>query len=306
MISGTSTFSAWLNGFDNTYLRLIIFVTEKCNFRCVYCYETFKIGRIQDKVIKGIKNLLLKRLPELNTLRLSFFGGEPLLHPEVIIDLMSFAIRNSNENKRITGDITTNGYFLSPDIAEALILHNVNSFQITIDGTQHMHNMLRPLAGGGPTFSAVINNILKLLNTNIDFSLLIRFNVCDLNYPSVISFLNRNSWLGDHRITLHFHPVFGHKHLKLSSPESKLSYLNKLAQDKGYRIAEIQPICYAALANTFVIRANGIVQKCTVALDNPLNCVGWLLPDGTLRLKQSNLRNWIFSGNPECPLSALT
>ena len=61
-------------------------------------------------------------------------------------------------------------------------------------------------------------------------------------------------------------------------------------------------VCYAAKANSFSIRADGKVQKCTVALDNPLNDIGRIHPDGTLEIDQEKLSRWIFNEKKRCPL----
>ncbi|TOB10108.1 hypothetical protein, partial [Vibrio parahaemolyticus] len=41
-------------------------------------------------------------------------------------------------------------------------------------------------------------------------------------------------------------------------------------------------ICYASKANSFGIRANGQIVKCTVALEDERNMVGTINPDGTI------------------------
>lgn len=48
----------WLNSFNNKQLSLILLITEQCNFRCAYCYEDFKIGKMPPDVIEGIKNVI--------------------------------------------------------------------------------------------------------------------------------------------------------------------------------------------------------------------------------------------------------
>jgi len=41
-------------------------------------------------------------------------------------------------------------------------------------------------------------------------------------------------------------------------------------------------ICYASKANSLVIRADGRIAKCTVALNDERNHIGDLKPDGSL------------------------
>lgn len=67
-------------------------------------------------------------------------------------------------------------------------------------------------------------------------------------------------------------------------------------------------MCYAAKLNSFVIRANGDINKCTVSLDHECNKVGVMRKNGTLRLEKKRLFQWvrgIESGNEQellCPL----
>jgi uncharacterized protein len=56
---------------SHSILDLHILPTEKCNFRCVYCYEDFQIGRMKDHVVNGVKNLIRRRMDELKQLRIS-------------------------------------------------------------------------------------------------------------------------------------------------------------------------------------------------------------------------------------------
>jgi uncharacterized protein len=70
-------------------------------------------------------------------------------------------------------------------------------------------------------------------------------------------------------------------------------------------------ICYASKPTSLLIRADGQVGKCTVALYDERNNLGRLNPDGTLLINQDKLRSWMrgFVGlsEPElaCPLSAM-
>jgi uncharacterized protein len=100
--------------FNNQALELIINPTENCNFRCTYCYEDYKIGRMGPEVIQGIQNLLRKRLPELNHFKLEWFGGEPLLGFNVIEEICSSiqSVFKSFPHVGYSSILTTNGFLL--------------------------------------------------------------------------------------------------------------------------------------------------------------------------------------------------
>ena len=54
-----------LGGVSPKLLELIILPTEKCNFRCTYCYEDFELGKMPEAVQRGIENLITHRAPGL-------------------------------------------------------------------------------------------------------------------------------------------------------------------------------------------------------------------------------------------------
>jgi uncharacterized protein len=59
-------------------LGLIILPTEACNFRCVYCYETFEHGKMNPILVQALKKFITSRISDLSSLSISWFGGEPL------------------------------------------------------------------------------------------------------------------------------------------------------------------------------------------------------------------------------------
>jgi len=78
-------------------------------------------------------------------------------------------------------------------------------------------------------------------------------------------------------------------------------------------LADVEtPICYAAKANSLIIRANGDVAKCTVALRDERNRVGHITEDGRLIIRQDKMVPWIQGlttqeqNSLECPLRAMS
>lgn len=305
--------ATWLMSFGNTYLRFTIFVTEQCNFRCTYCYEDFKLGKIETDVVEGLKNLILARIPELKVLKLSFFGGEPLMNKPVVLELSRWAQELCQQhNVEYIGDITTNGYALDSDTFAALCDAGVRSYQITLDGEKETHDKLRPTLNGKPTFDKILGNITGMVKSKLQFSCTIRLNVADYNFDSVKSLVDHQLALftGDPRFAFHIHPIFGMEDLHLSRHEAVEEFKQYVSSmglhyhDGGETSAE-ELVCYAARADSYVIRADGAVQKCTVALKSDINTIGRLHKDGTLELDQWKLKKWVFAENKMCPVLSL-
>ncbi len=154
--------------FDNKRLHLIIMPTEKCNFRCTYCYEDFENGKMSRDVVDGIKSLILFRAPDLNTLEIGWFGGEPLLNLKLVEEISEFSkdVMQSSKGYFISS-MSTNGYLLDLKSAESLTNKGVSAFQISIDGDRLTHDRSRILASGSGTFDKIWRNLLDIKKTGI-------------------------------------------------------------------------------------------------------------------------------------------
>jgi uncharacterized protein len=76
----------------------------------------------------------------------------------------------------------------------------------------------------------------------------------------------------------------------------EISELRKMAQGRGLvQSGKEMPLqmCYASKANSFVVRADGRINKCTVALEHPENQVGLLNEDGILTLEKERMLKWM-------------
>ena len=300
----------WVNSFSNKRLDIILLVTEQCNFRCVYCYEDFKIGKMANNIIEGIKNVIIKRIDELQVLNFSFFGGEPLLNKTAVFELSKWSKQFCEIHKvRYSSNITTNGYFLDKKTFEELIQSNVRAFQITLDGEKQTHDKFRPTVNNKSTFDEIYTNMINMAKTNHSFTCKIRFNIADSNFNSIKSFIENYSspFANDKRFSFHFHPIFGMSDIRLTKNE-QLKELKELAEVKAFRYntPSDYPLCYASQANSFVIRADGRVQKCTVALENEINNIGKISKDGHLNINEEKFKKWVFADNKGCPLQSLS
>ncbi len=313
---------------DNKRFELIVLPTEKCNFRCSYCYEDFTIGRMSDRTVEGLKKLITTRVPELNFLDLSWFGGEPLTAISTVLDIAGHACRviaETNQDCGYRGSMTTNGYLLDSSLLHKLWSVGIHNFQISLDGPREKHDTMRVTKAGQGTFSRIWQNLLSIKASNLSVHVTIRVHVTPRNVAIIEPFLEQLnlSFCDDTRFRLFLKPI---DHLggsndsafDILSPKQRASLFKHKSNGQRKNEEESRqteqlagPVCYAAKANSLIIRADGSVAKCTVALRDPRNAIGRLTGDGQVLINSSKLRPWL-RGIPNleesvlcCPLSGM-
>ncbi|MEU1375058.1 radical SAM protein [Streptomyces triculaminicus] len=288
-------------------LHLILLPTEQCNFRCTYCYEDFSVGRMTAETVRGVKRLLERRLDDLEQLNVSWFGGEPMVARAVVEDVSSFVVESvaDRPHVRYAADMTTNGYLLDAAKAEGLARLGVRSYQISLDGPREIHDTTRRRADGGASFERIWRNLLSIRGSDLDIRVLLRVHLTPANLPAMRAFLPevRDTFLDDARFSVRLKPVerMGGPHndeIDVIAHDMRADVQEELGAliRMPARSAQDSPkeeACYAARPNSLVIRANGTVAKCTVALSDPSNSIGRLTPEGTLEVDNDRLSPWV-------------
>lgn len=298
-----------IKSFSNEIFELIILPTKKCNFRCTYCYEDFAIGKMSSSIVTGVKKLIERRISTLRALNLNWFGGEPMLALDIIEEISDSAIHYVKRGHRcqISAQITTNGFLLSKEKFNRLIGCEVRFFQITLDGWEGVHDQTRIQANGKGTFERIWSNLISMKESEHRFRVDLRVHFHPGNIESVfnlVSKLNRDI-LVDDRFSVTFKPV-GHYGGDNDENFAVFSYKDSRQVQKTLESCVLgepgvseedrpeQPyICYAAKANSFVIRADGRVGKCTVAFSDYRNDVGRIVEDGSLILISEKIKPWM-------------
>jgi uncharacterized protein len=287
-------------------LELILLPTEKCNFRCSYCYEKFDIGRMKPATVRGIANLISARSEDLDHLQVSWFGGEPLLAQDIIRDVCGHALSLSRGGDfAFTSSMTTNGHLLTLPVAKEMFDLGVTEYQVTLDGPEEFHDRVRMQKTKGGTFRTIIDNLEQIKKSSLPVKFNIRIHMSPDNVhllDGFIDFLKERFEIGaDERFSAYIHAVgrWGGPNDEdinvFDSREQQHSFARKFSlklgkpddhDDDGY-------ICYAAKANSFVIRADGRVGKCTLALYDERNTIGRIAEDGALVIDKNKLRPWV-------------
>jgi uncharacterized protein len=303
-------------------LELILMASEDCNFRCTYCYEDFTRGTMIPEVREGIKNFVWKRIKKLSRLNISWFGGEPLYGLEALEDLAPFLVRIARDHEIPFGShMTTNGYLLTPEMADKLFSWNIRSFQITLDGLPEHHNHSRAGRDGSPTFERIFDNLKSLASRTESFRVLLRVNFDQVNSKGLPQFIDllSNEFANDPRFSLSLKEVGkwgGPNDAQLDvcgSEDAKRIQSDLMAQARrqGLNLGTLRDasqlgaqVCYAARPYNLLIGATGKVMKCTVVLDkDESNVVGRITPEGDLEIDEDRLALWtepVFEHDAKC------
>lgn len=140
---------------------VIICPTMECNFACPYCFEERQSGSmsmdVENGVVEHIKKLLILGY---ETLNVEWFGGEPLLYPNIIAELSQKIIKLSDDYcAKCEFTITTNGYCINENILAIFKKIHLVEARITLDGEKETHDQRRVLRNGKKTFDQIVFNI---------------------------------------------------------------------------------------------------------------------------------------------------
>jgi uncharacterized protein len=149
-------------------MDVTLVLTHDCNLGCGYCYAGAKFNkRMSAETARKAIDLAFSDAPD--ELQVSFFGGEPLLAYDLLVEAAREAGRRARaQGTRLKMSVTTNGTLL--DEARARELHELGVYvALSIDGAQEAHDAGRPLMGGGSSYAQVRRGLEVLLARGVPF-----------------------------------------------------------------------------------------------------------------------------------------
>ncbi len=269
--------------FDKNFANLTICPTMDCNFNCPYCYEIKKPGymsqNIQYQLLLFYEKLLKSGIKEV---KVTWYGGEPLLYPNVIENISKKMISLSKQYvSKISFSMISNGYCISDDILRIFKDINLKTIQITIDGSPDIHNSRRALIDGRPTFKVIVKNINKLAKANITVKVRVNLdknNSNEFNSVKKLFFDNKNIFV---------YPALVTKEEKQSNQVKEncfdtLEYSNVLINDciispKTYeQLGACTIVCSGEHFNSYAVTPDGNLYKCLNDIGIVSKCIGTL------------------------------
>ena len=275
---------------DLTHLGLTIVTSLACNFDCVYCFEQKKPSIMTSAVQDGVVELLRLKLPSLNSLSVTWFGGEPLLGRRALLKLSDrFIDLCETNNVNYQAGIVTNGYLLDAKTCKQLHDRRVSFAQVSLDGSSEVHNRMRPLSSGRPSFDRIVANLHNAIQY---FSVSIRMNMDINNAPYAEDLLKRLADEGfSDKLTVYAGQIVASDEESVA-PSTKcrakcftnaqfsnqaLNFRALAAQfgfAKPYLPTPNGAPCTAVRQNEWVVGSEGELYKCWESVGNPGEAIG--------------------------------
>ena len=134
-------------------------ITQKCNFKCIHCYEGEKLQK--DMELDDIK-YCIDEMYRYGIKKLQIIGGEPFLHPK-ITDVLEYC-----EGKFKEFSVFTNGSYITDEVCNHLMKLNA---KVYISLHSDVDSEFNKITGTKNMLPKVLSNIEKMREKNIDFVL---------------------------------------------------------------------------------------------------------------------------------------
>jgi len=156
---------------DSEEIQLFFVPNYSCNFACTYCYQE-GYNPIQEvltvEVIDAFFTYILKEFAGRKKY-VTVFGGEPLLPGENQRKLIGYFLEKATEAK-LDVAFVTNGFTLVSYL-DLLKKATIREIQVTLDGTEEIHDQRRFMKGKQPTFKKIVEGIDACLEAGISINL---------------------------------------------------------------------------------------------------------------------------------------
>lgn len=284
------------------YLLLTVMPTEGCNFRCPYCYENHEAITMTQWMLDQILDYIREQAPRFRFVHLSWFGGEPTLCGDNILEFGQVLRELQREHGfQVASGMTTNGYLLDMEHFRQYYAVGITDYQITLDGWDH--DKTRPHVTGQGTLQTILENLTALSalpREDFRFSITLRRNILAGNRDFGWYDFLREKFGGDPRFSVFVKAVGdfggeGVKKLALAGGGAEAlvaehnAYLDRIGMRCGSGwTGPFSGVCYASYPHSLVFRPNGAIEKCTVALGRRGNRIGYLDKE----------RGMVFTGEP--------
>ena len=183
---------------DKDEVQLFFTPWYSCNFNCSYCFQdeyTNPHDHVEEEVIDAFFRYVDEKFAHRRKY-ITLFGGEPLLNSPSKKETIRKVLEGATLRK-LDVAVVTNGYHLVEYI-DLLKSAPIREIQVTVDGTQAVHDSRRMLRGGSGSFDRIVKGVDALLENRIPVNLRMivdKENVSNL--PELATFAIEKGWAKD-------------------------------------------------------------------------------------------------------------
>jgi uncharacterized protein len=275
------------DGKDRVTLYLLL--GESCNLACIYClngsrsYDKHSHASMSEAVASQSIEMCLGQLRPGGVLEVAFFGGEPLLHWDVVKRTILHCenkLKPAHPDKKIRYNLTSNLTIKTADLVEWVKRYDI-TLVCEVDGPPEIHNRCRPMRGGGASHAQTARTISELVRAGVKITL--RATITAANDACLEAVAAHHAELGAaSSLFVPVRPINSDEEFFpdeiLPNPDNVIAAALKLRRTgKGSKrnlfpfndfMAEIHPgerqvfACGAPHGMTFVVRVNGDIYPC--------------------------------------------
>ncbi len=286
--------------FNTELYNIVINTTLDCNLSCWYCYENRVEGsRLTRNVIEGILRNIDFRYQKnpYKILKISFFGGEPLLCFSGIKEILEYSkIFCKSREIDLVVDFTTNATMLSDDIVDYLKQFRCH-FQITLDGAEERHNKIKvDKSKGINTYKATIRALRAITDRIQNHWIGLRVNFDNNSLKDIQRILNDVDFLDRSKSFIILKKVWQLKSNAVN--HDALLEAIQMTLDRGflvdYYVMPKGSVCFAEREAQALFNYDGKVFKCTTICSfDKSNQLGELdFMTGEISWKSEVNKNW--------------
>ena len=271
---------------------LSILPTMNCNYNCWYCYQDHVPSMLTDEAIQKVKLHIdyLIDVDKITSLRIDWFGGEPLMYFAKVVKPLSEYILSKCKKAGIqfVNSTTTNAYFINKEIIRHLEDLNFELLHVTLDGCREFHNKVKFHPTIDSAFDHTLHNLNEVLKQTKKTNVLLRINYTGKNLKGDIVKEICDGIAPEYRnrVRIYFRQVWQDK--ETVNYQTAIRPLLKKLENNGFsvefwsRISNFVP-CYTNRQRYVTISPNGDVLKCTAHEDFQLgNTQGIINSDGKI------------------------
>lgn len=243
-------------------LHIAVDVTNKCNARCLHCYNRSGGLLSRDELTDDDLLLLYQEISSIKPFSVCFCGGEPMLRYDVICE----ATKKLKAAGVPVVSMVSNGWFIDEEKAKGLIDAGMTNVQISLDGAcAATHEHMRGLEG---LFDRAIGALNILDNLGITLQVAFsptRFNIDE--FPEIVELLSSLKNLNELRVQPLMPMGVALEHEEELFPDDEdyrklTKYINakKSKREVNFNIAWGDPLDHMVRFPTFDFKNNSFLE----------------------------------------------